>query len=660
MENSNNQEATQQEPTEASTNPQNENNQSTTENAKFPEPMVQSPAPVTTEETKAESNLITLTVKTPKEKENVSVKPDATVKDLKDEVGKKFSKPNEQLCLIFSGKILKDHETLVQHGIKDGFTVHLVIKSKPSESNASAQAQGTTTTTSQTTTTQTNTTSTSSSTSNAPTSQQTTPNPMNNLFNLPFGGGSNFLSGLGSMGFGNSNFAELQAQMQQQVMSNPDLMRNMLDNPMVQSLMSNPDVIRELMMSNPQMQSLIERNPEIQHMLNNPSLLRETMEIARNPAALQELMRHHDRALSNLESVPGGFNALQRIYREVEEPMLNAAMGQNPFASLINNNNSNATSQNRQAGQENTQPLPNPWGPRQAQSSTSTTTTTTTSTGTTGTNTTTNTNTSSTPTPPTQPNMNNIFSQLLGSAPGSNTGSSGLRGLGGMGGLFNNNALQEQMQNMLQNPTQMEQMLNTPYMQSMLQMLSTNPEMSRMIIENSPQLAGNPELREQVMRSMPAMLQQLQNPEMRSLLTNPEALQAMMQIQQGMQRLQSTAPSLGLLSGLGFPGFPSAGSNTQSTTTNTSSTTQPNSQTGQQPNLNSLFNTPSSNYFSQMLNMMANNSLSQPPEQRFAAQLEQLASMGFINREANIQALTATMGDVNAAIDRLLNQQSQL
>ena len=51
---------------------------------------------------------------------------------------------------------------------------------------------------------------------------------------------------------------------------------------------------------------------------------------------------------------------------------------------------------------------------------------------------------------------------------------------------------------------------------------------------------------------------------------------------------------------------------------------------------------------------------SQPPEQRFAAQLEQLASMGFVNREANIQALTATMGDVNAAIDRLLNQQSQL
>lgn len=47
----------------------------------------------------------------------------------KEEVGRKFSAPIEQLCLIFAGKILKDGDTLAQHGIKDGLTVHLVIKS---------------------------------------------------------------------------------------------------------------------------------------------------------------------------------------------------------------------------------------------------------------------------------------------------------------------------------------------------------------------------------------------------------------------------------------------------------------------------------------------------------------------------------------------------
>jgi hypothetical protein len=38
------------------------------------------------------------------------------------------SPPIEQLCLIFAGKIMKDHDTLNSHNVKDGMTVHLVIK----------------------------------------------------------------------------------------------------------------------------------------------------------------------------------------------------------------------------------------------------------------------------------------------------------------------------------------------------------------------------------------------------------------------------------------------------------------------------------------------------------------------------------------------------
>ena len=89
---------------------------------------------------------------------------------------------------------------------------------------------------------------------------------------------------------------------------------------------------------------------------------------------------------------------------------------------------------------------------------------------------------------------------------------------------------------------------------------------------------------------------------MRSILTNPEALQAIMQIQQGMQRLQ-TAASPDVLSGLGFGTFPPAPSSTTTTSTNNTSSTQ-------QTTRPSLFNTQQpNNYFSQMLNMMGNNTL---------------------------------------------------
>lgn len=85
MENSNKQN---EDITDPTTNPgenptnQTENETKSTES----EPMVQSPAPLKSDEDQtksADSNLITLTVKTPKEKENVILKADATVKDVR-------------------------------------------------------------------------------------------------------------------------------------------------------------------------------------------------------------------------------------------------------------------------------------------------------------------------------------------------------------------------------------------------------------------------------------------------------------------------------------------------------------------------------------------------------------------------------------------------
>ncbi len=43
------------------------------------------------------------------------------------------------------------------------------------------------------------------------------------------------------------------------------------------------------------------------------------------------------------------------------------------------------------------------------------------------------------------------------------------------------------------------------------------------------------------------------------------------------------------------------------------------------------------------------------PKTKYATQLEQMKAMGFVNDEANLQALVATNGNVEAAVERLLS-----
>jgi ubiquilin len=47
--------------------------------------------------------------------------------------------------------------------------------------------------------------------------------------------------------------------------------------------------------------------------LNDPELMRQTMEAASNPERMRQMMVQHDRALQNIEAMPGGFNALSRL-----------------------------------------------------------------------------------------------------------------------------------------------------------------------------------------------------------------------------------------------------------------------------------------------------------------------------------------------------------
>lgn len=241
------------------------------------------------------------------------------------------------------------------------------------------------------------------------------------------------------------------------------------------------------------------------------------MEIARNPAMLQELMRSQDRALSNLESIPGGYNALQRMYRDIQEPMLNAAQeqfGGNPFAALVGNGGSSGASlagtPNPQAGQENRAPLPNPWSSSSAAGR------------------------PSGEGEPTRPSNGG------GPAAGS-----------GMAGMFSSPGMQSLMQQMLDNPQLMQSMMSAPYTQNMMQQLSSNPQLAESIIVNNPLFAGNAALQEQMRSMLPAFMAQMNNPEIQQLVTNPQAMSAMMQIQQGMEQLRQAAPGFASVLGMG-------------------------------------------------------------------------------------------------------------
>ena len=126
---------------------------------------------------------------------------------------------------------MKDHETLETHNIKDGMTVHLVIRSGGTSGGSSNQ---------------------SSAQQNPP--QQ----PQSNPSQTPFGlGGIGGLPGMSNLGLGSANFMEMQQRMQEGIMNNSDFRRQIMDSPLTQSLMSNPEIVRGLVQSNPQMRQLI-------------------------------------------------------------------------------------------------------------------------------------------------------------------------------------------------------------------------------------------------------------------------------------------------------------------------------------------------------------------------------------------------------------------
>jgi len=98
--------------------------------------------------------------------------------------------------------------------------------------------------------------------------------------------------------------------------------------------------------------------------MNNPAAMNEMMRAMRSPTLRREMMRNTDRMMSNIESMPGGFNELRKIYHSIQEPMEDALENLN-----INENSQNNQQRNNHDTTPNTEALPNPWARPTSQNS---------------------------------------------------------------------------------------------------------------------------------------------------------------------------------------------------------------------------------------------------------------------------------------------------
>jgi len=340
--------------------------------------------------------------------------------------------------LIFKGRILsEDNKTLGEYGIQEGGGETVLYLVKGSGGAAAP----------------------STSSGAAPTPAAPPPaTPAANAAN-PF----DMFSNMGQM-------PSVQ-QMQQQLQSNPEFMSQMMNNPMVQSLLNNPDFMSQMMESNPQMQSVLNANPELRHALRDPEMMRRSMEMMRDPSMMQQMMRNQDLAMSQIENMPGGYNALRRMYEDVQVPMMDAMTGDGGGAS----GQSGGSSQQQQ-GQGNrnlgaqSQAMPNPWGAA-----------------------TTSTNSASNAQVGSNPVGDNLFNPFA--MPNMN-----MFGGGGANPWSNDASSTHQLEATIQ-------MLENPLMRQMMDQMMSNPEAVRGLMESNPMMRG---LRD----SNPQVAAMLENPEM--------------------------------------------------------------------------------------------------------------------------------------------------
>ena len=202
------------------------------------------------------------------QKYTITVPLSTTTTDLKNKLASEeyANVPASAQRLIYSGKVLKDHETLASHNVKEGNTMHLV------KSAASNQRQNP---------------ATSSTSSPTPTSGTTSEGVAGVPQNLASGTGNDPLAGLTGARY--AGFAQLpSASMFQENQTPEDLMRQ-LDNPhfqqMMREAMGNPQVQDMIINQNPHLRAMgpgarqMLNSDYFRNMMTNPQMLRNMMQM---------------------------------------------------------------------------------------------------------------------------------------------------------------------------------------------------------------------------------------------------------------------------------------------------------------------------------------------------------------------------------------------
>merc|ERR1719352_843533 len=129
-------------------------------------------------------------------------------------------------------------------------------------------------------------------------------------------------------------------------------------------MMSDPETVRAMMRMNPQLNELMERSPEIARLLEDPEVLQQSMRMVSNPSLMREMTRNADRAIGQLDAMPGGHNALVRAHEEMVDPLMSALSGggQTGGASVTDEATAAAYAQQSAGTSVNSEALPNPWG----------------------------------------------------------------------------------------------------------------------------------------------------------------------------------------------------------------------------------------------------------------------------------------------------------